>query len=81
MLEVLIGCFLEVLVTILIALAASQHLLLLGPQTGRPWSGRWLAVLFNSLPEFMNFSFFWEDHFSGKSKVWTFFGPSTQPVS
>ena len=22
-----------------------------------------------------------EDHFSGKQKVWTFFGPSTQPVS
>ena len=35
-----------------------------------------------SLPEFMNFKLFGlTDHFSGKYKVWTFFGPSTRQVS
>ena len=31
-----------------------------------------------SLPEFMDFILFWEDHFGGKQKVWTCFGQSTQ---
>ena len=34
-----------------------------------------------SLPEFLDVNFLGLDHFSGKSKVWTFFGPSTQEVS
>ena len=37
---------------------------------------------FPSLPEFMNFKTFWEDHLRGTSKAWSLFcGPSTLQVS
>ena len=40
----------------------------------------YFSFILCSLPEVMSFETFWEDHFSSKYKVSTFFGPSTQPV-